>query len=104
MLNINEDEARKTIKDKLVEIIQIVAHDADNSILINPVNDKKPFRELFDLDSMDFLDIVMELRKRYKVEVPKEEYPMLRTMESSIAYLLPKLYPEFNPASNSQWY
>ena len=40
---------------------------------------------------MDFLDIVMELRKRYKIEVPKEEYPQLATLDGCIAYLRPKL-------------
>ena len=40
---------------------------------------------------MDFLDIVMELRKRYKVEVPKEDYPQLATLDGTVAYLIPKL-------------
>ena len=44
-----------------------------------------------DMDSMDFLDIVMELRKRYKVEVPKEEYTKLATLRSCVEYLTPKL-------------
>ena len=40
---------------------------------------------------MDFLDIVMELRKRYKVEVPENDYGELRTMSSTVKYLLPKM-------------
>ena len=40
---------------------------------------------------MDFLDIVLELRKRYKVEVPESDYPELRSMASTVAYLLPKM-------------
>ncbi len=40
---------------------------------------------------MDFLDIVMELRKRYRVEVPEEDYGQLASMASTVAYLLPKM-------------
>ena len=40
---------------------------------------------------MDFLDIVMELRKRYKLQIPEEEYPHLATLTSCVNYLEPKL-------------
>lgn len=39
---------------------------------------------------MDFLDIVMELRKQYKIEVPETDYPELASMKSTVEYLLPK--------------
>ena len=48
-------------------------------------------REQLDLDSMDFLDIVMELRKQYKVEVPEEDYPELASLTSCVNYLEPKM-------------
>jgi len=41
------------------------------------------------LDSMDFLDIVMELRKRYRVQVPEDDYLHLATMNSTVEYLTP---------------
>jgi acyl carrier protein len=40
---------------------------------------------------MDFLDIVMELRKRYQLQIPEEEYPELSTLNSCVNYLEPKL-------------
>ncbi len=51
----------------------------------------EPLREQIELDSMDFLDIVMELRKRYGVNVPEEDYPELATLEGCANYLAPKL-------------
>ena len=48
-------------------------------------------REQLELDSMDFLDIVMELRKQYGVEVPEADYPKLATLTSCVDYLEPKL-------------
>jgi acyl carrier protein len=43
-----------------------------------------------DLDSMDFLDIVMELRKQHGIEVPEEDYPKLASLDSCADYLTPK--------------
>ena len=75
------------IRDIILDIIATVAPDAD----LSNVETSKGLREQLDMDSMDFLDIVMELRKRYKVEVPKEDYPRLATLDSCVEYLSPKL-------------
>ena len=40
---------------------------------------------------MDFLDIVMELRKAYRIQIPEEDYQNLNSMESTVSYLTPKL-------------
>jgi acyl carrier protein len=40
---------------------------------------------------MDFLDIVMELRKRHKLQIPEEDYPHLATLNSCATYLEPLL-------------
>ena len=38
---------------------------------------------------MDFLDIVMELRKRYGVQVPEDDYAELGSLASCGEYLHP---------------
>ena len=40
---------------------------------------------------MDFLDIVMELRKQYRVQIPEEDYERLASMSGTISYLEPLL-------------
>ena len=45
------------------------------------IDDEVALRDQLDLDSMDFLDIVMEL-KQHKIEIPQEDYPQLATMQS----------------------
>lgn len=74
------------VRQIVLDIISDIAPDED----VTGLDDKKSLREQLDLDSMDFLDIVMELRKRHKVEVPQEDYPKLATLESCVAYLSPK--------------
>ncbi|MCH7703610.1 MAG: acyl carrier protein [Planctomycetes bacterium] len=75
------------IRQMVLDIIAVIAPDADLTDLKGDVR----LRDQLDMDSMDFLDIVMELRKRYKVEVPKEDYPQLATLDGTVAYLIPKL-------------
>ncbi len=74
------------VKRLVLDIIATVAPDADLSTLKHDVR----LRDQLDMDSMDFLDIVMELRKRYKIEVPKEDYAELASLDSCAAYLAPK--------------
>lgn len=74
------------VKQVVLDIIADIAPDED----LTNVDTSVALREQLDLDSMDFLDIVMELRKRHKVEVPSEDYPQLATLDSCVAYLSPK--------------
>ena len=78
---------RDAIKDVILEIIEDIDEEAD----FDNLDPDKPLRDQLDLDSMDFLDIVMELRKRYKLQIPDEEYPELATLNSCVNYLEPKL-------------
>jgi acyl carrier protein len=73
------------IKEAIRDILEGIAPDEDLSHL----KDDVPFREQLELDSMDFLDIVMELRKRYRVQIPEDDYLELRSMQSTVAYLEP---------------
>ena len=76
------EEVRKIV----VDIIEEIAPDED----YNNIIDEEPLRDQLGLDSMDFLDIVMELRKQHKIEVPETDYPELASMKSTVEYLLPK--------------
>ncbi|MCI5141292.1 MAG: acyl carrier protein [Candidatus Electrothrix sp. ATG1] len=78
---------RDEIKDMVLEIIEDIDEDAD----FDDLDTDQPLRDQLDLDSMDFLDIVMELRKRYKLQIPEEDYPELATLTSCVNYLEPKL-------------
>ena len=74
------------VRQVVLDIISDIAPDED----LQTIKDELSLREQLDLDSMDFLDIVMELRKRHKVEVPAQDYPQLATMASCVSYLTPK--------------
>ena len=73
------------IKDTICKIIADVAPDEDLSEIKSDIR----LRDQLDLDSMDFLDIVMELRKQYQIEVPEDKYLKLESLDSCKEYLGP---------------
>jgi acyl carrier protein len=73
------------IREEIVNILADIVPDEDLSNL----DDDKPLREQIELDSMDFLDIVMELRKRYRIQIPEDDYIQLATLASTVTYLEP---------------
>lgn len=77
-----KDECKQVVLDIIAEI----APDED----LSDVKGDVALREQLDLDSMDFLDIVMELRKQHGIEVPEAEYVQLASLDSCAEYLTPK--------------
>ena len=73
------------IREEILDILENIAPDED----LSEIKDDVSFRDQLELDSMDFLDIVMELRKRYRIQIPEEDYAELASMESTCNYLAP---------------
>lgn len=75
------------IRPVILDILKRISDDDD----LPEIQDDVPFRDQMELDSMDFLDIVMELRKQYRVQIPEEDYENLVSMSSTVNYLAPLL-------------
>jgi acyl carrier protein len=73
------------IRTKVIEILGDILPDDD----LSQLKDDVPLREQVELDSMDFLDIVMELRKRYRIQIPEDDYIHLATLSGTVKYLEP---------------
>ena len=78
---------REEIRSMILEVIAGIVPDEDLSNLKGDVR----IRDQIEMDSMDFLDIIMELRKRYGIEVPEDDYMELATLDGSVAYLEPRM-------------
>lgn len=76
------------VKKIVLDIISDIAPDEDLSNIKPDVR----LRDQLQLDSMDFLDIVMELRKKYAIEVPEGDYIQLASLDSCADYLTPKFH------------
>ncbi len=67
----------------ILELIGDIAPEADPTL----ARDEDDLREIFDLDSMDFANLVVGLHKRTKVDIPETDYNKLFTLKSAVAYL-----------------
>ena len=77
-----KDDCKKLV----IDIISDIAPDED----LTAIKPEIKLRDQLQLDSMDFLDIVMELRKKHGIEVPEADYPHLASLQSCADYLTPK--------------
>ena len=77
---------RSDIEAAIVAAITGVAPEIDASSIRPGVS----FRDELDLDSMDFLNVVLALHERLGVEIPEVDYPQLYTFDSAVAYLASK--------------
>lgn len=49
--------------------------------------DSDDIREAFDLDSMDFVNLIAAIHERTKVNIPESDYSQLYTLKSAVIYL-----------------
>jgi acyl carrier protein len=73
------DELRKAVLDALTE----VAPDIDTDRL----DPAATFRDQFDFDSMDTLNLVTALNRSLGVDVPEADYPRLASLDGAVRYL-----------------
>lgn len=71
------------IRALVLELICEIAPEADPTA----AGDRDDIRDVFDLDSMDFANLVAAIHDRTKVSIPETDYNKLFTLESGVAYL-----------------
>ena len=76
----NANEARAVFEDAL----RSVAPEADLTV----VDAGDDLREQIDLDSMDFLNIVVALHERTGIDIPERDYPKMASLDGVISYLV----------------
>jgi acyl carrier protein len=53
-----------------------------------------PFREQFEIDSMDFLNFIIDLHRRTGIEVAEPDYAQLANLSGAVRYLKSRLGAE----------
>ncbi len=79
----NEQELRAVV----VATLQTIAPEVEEGDLVAD----KPLRNQVDLDSMDWLNFLIGLHEKLKVEIPEADYGKLVTLGDVLAYLRGKL-------------
>ena len=74
---------RDELKRALLDEIGNIAPDVDVATL----RDDDDLREALDVDSISFLNLMIALNARLRIEVPEIDYPKLRSLKSALDYL-----------------
>lgn len=74
------------IRSVVMECLNGIAPEADPATIQSTVN----LRDQLDLDSVDLLNFVISLHKRFKIEIPEKDYPQLMTLNGCVTYLSSK--------------
>lgn len=82
----NDSQLRSTVLATLLSI----APEVDVTLL----RDNRPLRLQVDLDSMDWLNFLIGLSQRLKVDIAESDYAELVTLTDLLAYLRARLPPE----------
>lgn len=75
----NRDELRLVV----IEELGSIAPESDPAV----IDLKADIREAMDIDSMDFLNFVIALHDRLKIDIPERDYAQLRTIGGAVEYL-----------------
>lgn len=74
---------REQIRAALLDTLGAIAPEAD----LDAIAPDKPLRDQLDIDSYDFLNVVIHLHETLGVDIPEADYGKLATLNSTIDYL-----------------
>ena len=75
---------RDEIRAAIIDVLGAIAPEADPA-LIAP---DRPLREQIDIDSFDFLNVIIRLHEALGVEIPEQDYAKLLTLNDAVDYLV----------------
>ena len=78
---------RTELRKAFVEELRRIAPELEE----NDLKSDRPLREQVDLDSMDWLNFLVALHERLKVDIPEADYRRLATLDQALDYLGGKL-------------
>ena len=76
--------ASDAIRQSVVDAVHAVAPEAD----FDRVDGRRSLREQLDLDSFDFLNVLIDLNVRLGIQIPESDYGKVETLERLVAYLV----------------
>lgn len=77
-----QDE-RATLRDTVLDVIQSIAPEIDPG----GIDPARALRHQVDLDSMDWLNVLVALHERLGVQIPEADYARLSTLDQLVGYL-----------------
>lgn len=79
----NESDIRAVLEEELGN----VAPEVD----LRNLDSSADLREALDIDSMDFLNVIIAVHRRLRVDIPEIDYAKLNTLDGAVKYLAAKV-------------
>jgi len=77
------------IRRQLATILATIAPEVD----LGAVRPDLDLREELDIDSMDFLRLVIQVHERLGIDIPEADYARVRSLDGMVGYLAARLQP-----------
>ena len=78
------------IKTTVLDLLQNIAPDID----VEEVGMDDNIREVFGIDSFDFLQFIIGLDQKFDIQTPEEDYGIINTLSSLLIYLKSSIQSE----------
>ena len=77
------ERTAEQIRQTFFDVLGAIAPEAEP----DTIDPGKPLRDQVDLDSMDWLNVIIRLHEILGIEIPEADYAELTTLDSTVAYL-----------------
>lgn len=74
---------REQIRSTILDTLCAIAPEIDPAGIAS----RAPLREQIDLDSMDFLNVIIRLHETLGIDIPESDYAQLATLDGAVDYL-----------------
>jgi acyl carrier protein len=78
-------------KDDALELIKTVLHQVAPEASIDDVGPNETLQEALDMDSIDFLNLVIGLSEKTGIDIPERDYPEMTTVDGLVSYLTSRM-------------
>jgi acyl carrier protein len=72
------------IKSEIIAALADVAPEVE----VGSLDPARNFRDQFEFDSIDFVDLMLRLEKRLGIKIPQAHYPKLSSLDGALRYLM----------------
>ena len=80
---------RSQIRAGVLATLAEVAPEVD----VAQLSDTAPLRRQVDLDSMDWLNVIIGWHRRFGIDIPEADYARLGTLDAVVRYLAERIGP-----------
>jgi acyl carrier protein len=74
-------------KQEIRDAIMTSLHSVAPEIELDEIDPAKPIGPQMDVDSIDFLNVLMGIHEKTGVDIPERDYPKVQTIDDTVEYV-----------------